>query len=184
MNEHNKDIPQNADDSSWTYNDYDNGKIQVDITNHNLKNYSIQITRESDSLNLNLNKFNIPWKTPSVKWVNNQMICISTWWSGPFGRHIFIPLSGILNEHIYINKDIEIADSITNNIVYVDTVMYESKLVLKAENLITRKIKSIEIKIPTEIDYYPFYDSLTLNNSTLNVWIKGKSRNFDLKSIN
>ena len=62
--------------------------------------------------------------------------------------------------------------------------MYESKLVLKAENLITRKIKSIEIKLPTEIDYYPFYDSLTLNNSTLNVWIKGKSRNFDLKSIN
>lgn len=66
----------------------------------------------------------------------------------------------------------------------MDTVIYESKLVLTAENLINRKKKTIEIKIPTGIDYYPFYDSLSLSNTSLDIWIKGKRKNFDIKSIN
>lgn len=45
------------------------------------------------------------------------MICIANWWSGPFGRYIFIPMKDKLNTYIYIDKDIEIADSLTNKIV-------------------------------------------------------------------
>lgn len=178
------DIKQDSDDSSWTYNEYKSGSLSVDITNHNLKNFSIQINRKKDSLNLDLNELNIPWKTTEVTWINDQMICISNWRSGPFGRYIFIPLDNKLDNYIYLDKDIEIADSLTNRIVYLDTVIYESKLVLIAENLINRKKKTIEIKVPTEIDCYPFYDSLSLRNSSLDIWIKGKPRNFDIKSIN
>lgn len=183
-NKHKNETLQNFEDSSWTYNEYKNADLSIDVTNHNLKNISIQINRKKETLNLDLNELNIPWKTPELSWINNQMICITNWWSGPFGRYIFIPLNENLNNHIYIDKDIEIADSITNNIVYVDTVIYESKLILTAENLINRKKKSIEIKIPTGIDFYPFYDSLSLSNSSLDIWINGKRRNFDIKSIN
>lgn len=178
------DIKQDSDDSSWTYNEYKSGSLSVDITNHNLKNFSIQIRQKRDTLNLDLNDLNIPWKTPEVRWVNNKMICISNWWSGPFCRYIFIPLNENLKNYIYIDKDIELVDKITNNVVYVDTVISESKLVLVAENLISRRKKSFEIKVPTEIDYYPFYDSLSLDNSNLNIWVKGKSRNFDIKNLN
>lgn len=182
--EHKNETSQYMRDSSWTYNEYKSAELNIDITNHNSKNFSIQINRKKDSLNLDLNELNIPWKTPEVTWINDQMICIANWWSGPFGRYIFIPLDNKLDNYIYLDKDIEIADSLTNRIVYVDTVIYESKLVLKAENLINRKKKTIEIKVPTEIDYYPFYDSLSLRNSSLDIWIKGKPRNFDIKSIN
>lgn len=182
--EHKNENSQNLEDSSWTYTEYKNEDLSIDVTNHNLKNISIQINRKKETLNLDLNELNIPWKTPELSWINNQMICITNWWSGPFGRYIFIPLNEKLNNHIYIDKDIEIADSLTNNIVYVDTVIYESKLILTAENLINRKKKSIEIKIPTGIDYYPFYDSLSLSNSSLDIWINGKRRNFDINSIN
>ncbi len=178
------EISQNTEDSSWTYNEYKNAELSIDITNHNLKNFSIQINRKKETLNLDLNELNIPWKTPGLSWINNEMICIANWWSGPFGSYIFIPLKDKLNNYIYIDKDIEIADSLTNKIVYVDTVINDSKLVLTAENLINRKKKSIEIKIPTAIDYYPFYDSLSLRNSSLDIWIKGKRRMFDIKSIN
>jgi len=182
--DHENEASQKSEDSSWTYNEFKNAELSIDITNHCLKNYSIRINYRKVTLNLDLNELNIPWKTPALSWINDQMICIVNWWSGPFGRYIFIPLNDKLNKHIYIDKDIEIADSLTNNVVYVDTVIYKSKLILTAENLMNRKKKSIEIKIPTGIDFYPFYDSLSMSNSSLDIWINGKRRNFDIKSIN
>lgn len=44
--EHKNEASQNIEDSSWTYNEYKNAELSVDITNHNLKNFSIQIQRK------------------------------------------------------------------------------------------------------------------------------------------
>ena len=173
----------NQNDSVWTYTAYKRGKLRVDITNHNQKNFSIHIQRNTESLDLDLNALNIPWKTPDVNWVNDEMICISNWWSGPFARYIFIPLKGKLAHHIYLDKDIELADSLTNTIVYIDSVKNESTLVLAAENVVTRKKKLIEVNIPADKDLYPHYDSLTIRNSSLVIWINGKPVRSDLKSI-
>jgi DnaJ-class molecular chaperone len=51
-------------------------------------------------------------------------------------------LSKQLKEYIYIDKDIEWTDSITNNVMYVDTVLNgQVKMIL--ENLKSRKKKFI-----------------------------------------
>lgn len=182
--EKNDSRAENVEDSAWTYNSYKKGDLSVDITNHNLTNFSIHIQSSDESYHMDLNELNIPWKTPEVTWVNEEMICITNWWSGPFGKCIFILLNGKLTKHIYIDKDLELADSLSNTIVYVDTLIHESRLMLSAENLLTRKKQAIEIELPTAVDLYPFYDSLTLHNSSLNIWIKGERRSIDLKGLN
>ncbi|MCB9222728.1 MAG: hypothetical protein H6582_01020 [Crocinitomicaceae bacterium] len=174
----------NSKDSSWTYHGYNKNGVRIDITNHQSgTNFIIRIKHYNDSLDIDLNHLGNDFKEPEVIWVNDKMICIAVWWSGPFGRNLFVPIHNELHSYIYINKDIELADSLTNNIVFVDTVINRSKLVLTTENLITRKKKSMDIEITDENDEYPFYDSLAINNQTLKVWINGKQKNLDLKTI-
>jgi len=154
--------------------DYAKNGLQVRTINFDLRNYKIQITRKKETLELDLNKLNIPWKTPEVSWVNKDFICIDTWWSGPFGRSVFIPLNGKLNKYIFIDKDMECADSATNQVVYVDTVINEKELVLCAENLLNRKKKTIKIPITTVNDLYPYYDSLCIYSQGVKVWVGEK----------
>ena len=134
-------------------------------------------------MRLDLNELNIPFKTPSLDWVNPQMICISTWWSGPFSRKIFIPLKGKLQEFIYIDKDIRLTDSKTNRVVYIDTVIKNKKMILITENLRTRRKQSIELNLPTMVDQYPYYDSLSINNSSLHIWINHTHKNIALNGL-
>lgn len=165
------EIPSNSNILEFV--DYDKDGLRVITKNHDLRNYTIQITRKNETLELDLNKLNIPCKTPEVSWVNKDFICIGTWWSGPFGRSVFIPLNGKLNNYIFINKDMECADSATNQVVYVDTVI-KKELVLCAENLLNRKKKTIKIPITTVNDLYPYYDSLRIYSQGVKVWVGEK----------
>jgi hypothetical protein len=128
--------------NSWTINEYNKNGLRIDITNHQLKNFSIHISRKNDALTLDLNALHIPFKTPEVSWVNKDFVCISTWWSGPHARNLFIPLGKQLKDYIYIDKDIEWTDSITNNVLYVDTIL-NGKAMMVLENLKSRKKKLI-----------------------------------------
>ena len=108
-----------------------------------------------------------------VRTINLDFICIDTWWSGPFGRSVFIPLKGKLNKYIFIDKDIEHSDSATNQVVYVDTVI-KKELVLCAENLLDRKKKTIQIPITSANALYPYYDSLRIYSQGVKVWVGEK----------
>jgi hypothetical protein len=149
--------------NSWAVNEYNKNGLRIDITNHQLKNFSIHISRKNDSLTLDLNALHIPFKTPEVTWVNKDFVCISTWWSGPFARNLFIPLGKKLKEYIYIDKDIEWTDSITNNILYVDTVLND-QVQLVLENLKSRKKKLISYPLNPERPLDTYYDSLQLTS--------------------
>lgn len=106
-----------ANDSTWITDEYTNENLSIRIINHHLSNFSIQLKRNTEIMTLDLNELKIPFKTTEIDWVSDEMICISNWWSGPFARNIFIPLNGKLNEYIYIDKDIELADSSTNTVI-------------------------------------------------------------------
>lgn len=162
-------------DSSWTINEICNDKLNIAITNHNLQNVSIHVHHQSESLHLDLNKLNIPFKTPELSWYNDQMVAITTWWSGPFSRQLFIPLKSPLKNYVYINKDIQLADSASNTIVYVDSVIEKKSVFLVAKNLISEKEQVIEFSIPPSLKY-PYFDSLSIRNSTLFVWNNRKSK--------
>lgn len=166
------EIPSNTNVIEFV--DYDKNGLRVRTINLDLRNYKIQITRKKEKLELDLNKLNIPWKTPEVSWVNKDFICIDTWWSLSFARSVFIPLNGKLNKYIFIDKDIEGSDSATNQVVYVDTVINEKELVLCTENLLNRKKKTIQIPITSANALYPYYDSLRIYSQGVKVWVGKK----------
>mgnify|MGYP006871032434 CR=1 FL=1 len=166
--------------NSWTVNEYDKDGLRIDITNHQMENFSIHISRKNDTLNLDLNALHIPFKTPEVTWVNNDFVCISTWWSGPFARKLFIPVGKQLKAFIYIDKDIEWTDSITNNVLYVDTVLND-QVNLVLENLLSRKKNLISYPLNPERPSDTYYDSLQLTKKKLTIWTAGKSSLFILK---
>jgi hypothetical protein len=147
------------DPNSWTVNEYNKDGLRIDITNHQMENFSIYISRKNDTLNLDLNALHIPFKTPEVTWVNKDFICVSTWWSGSQSRNLFIPLGKKLKDYIYIDKDIEWADSITNNVLYVDTVL-NGQVNLVLENLLSRKKKLISYPLNPERPSDSYYDNL------------------------
>ncbi|MEO9257623.1 MAG: hypothetical protein ABI207_04525 [Crocinitomicaceae bacterium] len=171
-------------DSSWTYTEYNRNGLRVNIINHNLENFSIDVITNKHKRQFDLNKLNIDFKTPELNWVNDQFICISTWYSGPFGRNIFLPTHSNTSEFIYIDKDIELTDSMTNNILYIDSVINKTKIILIAENLVSRKKQIINLKISKESEFYPYYDSVIMNKNTVSFWIQEKKIVFDIKKIN
>lgn len=172
-----------ANDSVWSYNEYNSDGLSVDVTNHYQKNMSIQIRRGSELLNLDLGKLKIPWKTPTVDWVNDEFICITNWWSGPFRRCVFIPLKGKLEHPIYIDKDIEYADSCTNIVIYLDGMESKSSARLAIENLISRSKKMIEIPVHKEKEMHALYDSLCVRNTVLEIWTDGKLKVVDFSTL-
>jgi hypothetical protein len=167
--------------NSWTVNAYNKDGLRIDITNHQMENFSIHISRKNDTLNLDLNALHIPFKTPEVTWVNNDFVCISTWWSGPFARKLFIPVGKQLKAFIYIDKDIEWTDSMTNNVLYVDTVLND-QVNLVLENLLSRKKNLISYPLNPERPSDTYYDSLQLTKKQLTIWTAGKPSSFVLRN--
>lgn len=171
------------EENSWVAQDYKKGSLQIKITNHNLRNFTIDINHSNESLHLDLNELKIPYKTPEISWVNQDFICIKNWWSGPFQNFIFVPLRGKLKKHLFIQKDTQIADSLVNTVVYIDTVINNSQINLIAENLQNRKKKFIKYEIPTNASFYPYFDSLSLKNFILKFWYNGKCKNVSILEI-
>jgi hypothetical protein len=169
------------DPNSWTVNEYNRDGLRIDITNHQMENFSIHISRKNDSLSLDLNALHIPFKTPGVNWVNKDFVCVSTWWSGPFARNLIIPIGKQLKDYIYIDKDIEWTDSITNNVLYVDTVLND-QVNLILENLKSRKKNLISYPLNPERAWDTYYDSLQLTKKKLTIWTDGKPSSFVLKN--
>jgi hypothetical protein len=169
------------DPNSWTVNEYNKDGLRIDITNHQMENFSVHISRNNDTLTLDLNALHIPFKTPEVTWVNKDFVCISTWWSGPFARNLFIPLGKKLKEYIYIDKDIEWTDSITNNVLYVDTVLND-QVNLILENLKSKKKNLISYPLNPERPSDTYYDSLQFTKNKLTIWTDGKPSSFVLKN--
>jgi hypothetical protein len=85
-----------------------------------------------------------------------------------------------IHDYIYIDKDIEWTDSMTNNVLYVDTVLNgQVKLVL--ENLLSRKKKLISYPLNHEMPLDTHYDSLQFTKKQLTIWTDGKARSFGMK---
>lgn len=162
-----------TNDSVWSYSEYNSNGLSVDVTNHHQRNMSIQIRRGSELLNLDLGKLQIPWKTPSVDWVKDDFMCITNWWSGPFRKCIFILLEDKLENYIYLDKDIQLTDSVTNSIIYIDTLINQTTEIVVVENLKTRKRTKVELLEAS-------YDSLVLNDTFLEIWRKGRQRTVNL----
>jgi len=101
------------------FSEYKSDSLTIDLENIN-NNFSILLTIGDYKKEYDLNKLNIPTKTPELVWINKDYACMVTWWSQAQSRHVFIPIKRI-NEFIYFDKDIKKMDSVNNNIFYIDT---------------------------------------------------------------
>lgn len=168
----------------FTYNVYKSDSVTIDVKNDNF-DFVVLLSIGDFKKEFDLNKLNIPTKTPDqIQWINNEYACIMTWWSQAQSRHIFIPTKRT-NELIYLDKDIEATDSVNNNVVYIDTVLTSrDKLIFKAENLLTRKSKALEISINEKNGIYPFYDKITLTKNKVTIATQTATKSIDIKEIN
>lgn len=166
-----------------SYTVYKSDSVTIDIKNDNF-NFFILLAIGNQKREYDLTKLKIPTKTPSeIKWANNDYACMMTWWSQAESRHIFIPTKST-NELIYIDKDIEETDSINSNIVYIDSVFTDiSKVVFKAENLLTRKSKVLKLSINDKNSIYPYYDSIFLTKNKLTITTATETRSIDINEI-
>lgn len=169
---------------TFTYNVYKSDSVTIDVKNDNF-DFVVLLSIGDFKKEFDLNKLNIPTKTPDqVQWINNEYAYMMTWWSQAQSRHIFIPTKRT-NELIYLDKDIEATDSVNNNVVYIDTVLASrDKLIFKAENLLTRKSKALEISINEKNGIYPFYDKIILTKSKLTIATATETKSIDIKEIN
>lgn len=168
--------------NSFTSNVYKLGSTSIDVLNNNFS-YSIILTLGDNKQIFDLEKLGIPTKTPDeISWVNEDYACMMTWWSLSFSRHIFLPLKPE-NKFIFINKDIEATDSINSNVFYIDTVINNKMMTFKAENLLSRKSKKIDLMISPNNDMYPYYDSIKMTKSKIDIWIQNKKNTLNIEGI-
>jgi hypothetical protein len=164
-------------DSTFSEKVYKNEKIELELVNSAFK-YHLIIKYEDTIINLNFQKANIPAKTPELKWVNKDFICISTWWSASFSRYIFISLNKY-KPYFYIDKSLELVDQETNRIVYIDTIM-PNKLTFKVLNIITKAESKIQIPKSKNNDEYPYYKSIEIKNNYLLIRTVDKNHCFKI----
>ena len=162
-------------DSTWSEKIYKKDNIELDLINSSF-HYLLKINKKGKIKTIDFDKENIPTKTPEIEWFNNDYISVTTWWSLSFSRYIFIDLNNTDN-YIYKNKDIELTDRNSNNIVFVDTV-FKNEIILKLENLRTREQKSIKIPIEKQNDDYPHYDNIEFKNEELIITTSGKQNKY------
>lgn len=177
-------IDSDNQSETFTYNVYKSDSLTIDVKNDNF-DFVVLLNICNFKKEFDLDKLNIPTKTPDeIQWINNDYACMMTWWSLAQSRHIFIPTKRT-NKLIYINKDIESMDSVNNNVVYIDTVVVSrDKVIFKAENLLTRKSKALEISITEKNGIYPFYDKITLTKNKVTIATQTETKSIDIKEIN
>jgi hypothetical protein len=176
-----KTRPQDSVETNVRH-EYSSDSLKIDIKNDNF-NFSIFLTIGNFQQVYDLNKLHIPTKTPELVWVNKDYACILTWWSQADARYIFVPTKRT-NKMIFIDKTIEASDSISNNIVYIDTVLTADRIIFKAENLLNRKKITFPLRISNKNDIYPFYDEMLLERNKLTITVGNEEKIIDIKEIN
>jgi len=165
-------------DSTFSYQLVNKKCINVTIIN-SAYHFSMLVNRfgMKDSIDFELE--NIEVKTPELKAMNDQFICLTTWWSADFFSSLIIPVQKRNKPFMYFNHGIHVFDLKNNTIVYTDQFM-DKKVCFAVENLVTRKKQRINWEIPSNQLFHPYCDSMVLLKNSLIIWNASKSRRFPI----
>lgn len=109
---------------TYTSTEYKSGSTIIDLLNKN-NSLIVLLKISAFSKEYDLKKQNVPVKNPPEHY---YYACMVTQYSQAQSRHIFITLKQT-NEFLYLDKDIEEMDIVTNNIVNIDTIIENQKRV-------------------------------------------------------
>jgi hypothetical protein len=169
-------MSRTINDSTFSYELVNKKRINVSIIN-SANHFSMLVNRSGMRDSIDFDKENIEVKTPELKAMNDQFICITTWWSADFFSNLIIPVQKRNKPFMYFNHGIHVFDLKNNTIVYTDQFM-DKKVCFAVENLLTRKKQRIYWEIPSNQLFHPYCDSMVLLKNSLIIWIHPSLRNF------
>lgn len=111
---------------------------------------------------------------PSIKWITDDFICMTTNWTGPFSQHIFLPLKKELEVHFF-EEDIEYMDSTNQFVVYVEADYEKDKVNWTIQSLVNDKKETFEIPIYDNSCCYPWYEDLKRNKDEIIISPQGET---------
>lgn len=168
----------NVSDSVRRESLYKNNQIEIELTDSSF-HYILKINRNGNVQIIDFDLESIPTKTIELEWVNSDFAAITTWWSAAISRSIFVDLKGNENKYTYFEKDIELTDSTSNNIVYVEG--FDAKqIIFHLVNLNTFETLPIKLKIGKRNSIYPYYDKMYIEKHNLFIVSSGRKRKYPL----
>lgn len=165
-------------DSTFSYELVNKKWINVSIIN-SAEHFSMLVNRFGMKDSIDFDKENIQVKSPELKSMNDQFICLTTWWSADFFSSLIIPVQKKKNPFMYFEHGIHVHDLKKNRIVYTDKFM-DKKVCFAVENLVTRKKQRIYWEIPSNQMFHPYCDSMVLLKNSLIIWNAAKFTKFPL----
>lgn len=169
---------QTINDSTFRYELVHEKGINVAIIN-SAQHLSMLVNRFGMKDSIDFEKENIQAKTPELKWMNDEFICVDTWWSADFFSSLIIPFRKKYKSFMYFEHGIQACDLKNNRIVYADQFM-DKKVCFAIENLASGKKQRIYWKIPSNRLFHPYCDSLTFENDCLLIWNKAKETRYPI----
>lgn len=173
---------QTINDSTFSYELVNNKRINVSIIN-SANHFSMLVNRSGVKDSIDFDKENIQVKSPELKSMNDEFICLTTWWSADFFSSLIIPIQKRNTPFMYFENGIHVHDLKNNRIVYTDKFM-DNKVCFAVENLMTRKKQKIYWKIPSNQIFHPYCDSMVLLKNSLIIWNKGKPNRYPVRISN
>ena len=171
-------MSRTINDSTFSYELVNKKWINVSIIN-SANHFSMLVNRFGKKDSIDFDKENIEVKTPELKAMNDQFICLTTWWSADFFSNLIIPVQKRNKPFMYFNHGIHVFDLKNNTIVYTDQFM-DKKVCFAVENLLTRKKQRIYWEIPSNQLFHPYCDSMVLLKNSLIIWNSSKSTKFPI----
>jgi hypothetical protein len=165
-------------DSTFSYELVNKKWINVSIIN-SAEHFSMLVNRFGMKDSIDFDKENIQAKSPELESMNDQFICLTTWWSADFFSSLIIPVQKRNKPFMYFEHGIHVHDLKKNRIVYTDQFM-DKKVCFAVENLVTRKKQRIYWGIPSNHMFHPYCDSMVLLKNSLIIWNASKSTKFPI----
>lgn len=142
------------------------------------------VSKEDYSYTLNLNKENIVWKAmPEVKWISDIYVCVSTFWTGPFGHYAFLPLDDPYEMQYFSDINILRMDSVNNNICIDDSIIPDNKIFFSIQNLVTKKKKTASTSINENNGVYPYYTDIIFSHDSVKIITRVDTLVVDIRDI-
>ena len=179
VSEQKNPMTQTINDSTFSYELVNKKWISVAIIN-SANHFSMLVNRFDMKDSIDFDKEHISAKTPEFEWMNNEFICITTWWSGPFSSSLIIPVKRRAEPFKYFVKGILTSDKLRNQVVFSERIFGKEKIQFAIENLETNKKQFVDWKIPSNHSEMPYCDSLRLKNNQLIIWNASKSTSFPI----
>ncbi|MFM6935089.1 MAG: hypothetical protein ACKOXP_06565 [Flavobacteriales bacterium] len=154
-------------------------RICLKLINANF-HYSLLVDRKGKIDTIDFDQEQIETKTPELTWMNDNFICMTTFWTGPFISSLIIPVERSEKPFYYYQNGVHAHDETGSYIVYTDQDLKNS-VEFVVENLVTHQKQTVHWKKPLNQIFHPYCDSLLIKSKRLIIWNNHQAHSFPIR---